>query len=453
MGLAAIGWGWALACRPAPGRGTDGPVIVVGAGMAGLAAARALHDAGRDVIVLEARDRIGGRTVTAPVGGARVDLGASWVHGPRQNPLVDFAATEGLEVVPDRLPWSHVWDQATEEEARWGAMEDAADRFPRALPRLRGALGDDASVADGRDRWLDDERLTGRDRRFAAFAIDQWLVELTYGSPVDRQSLRWFWEEDGELPGGDHFPVGGYGAWAEALAEDLDLRLSSPVDRVAARDGGVEVAAGGEVFAGSHAIVTVPLGVLQRGAIAFEPPLPPRKQEAIERLEMANLEKVALVWDERWWRGGITFVDRDGDGTFPEFYDMTDLAGRPTLVGLYGGRFARRVQEGWSDAEIVAGALATLRESAPGVAIPAPVATAVTHWTTDPLAGGSYVFLPVGATRDDIEALAAPAGPVRFAGEATWWLHYGTVHGAVLSGIREARRIAGAPVTPGFRDH
>ena len=102
---------------------------------------------------------------------------------------------------------------------------------------------------------------------------------------------------------------------------------------------------------------------------------------------------------------------------------------------------------------IRAGALATLRESAPGVAIPAPVATAVTHWTTDPLAGGSYVFLPVGATRDDIEALAAPAGPVRFAGEATWWLHYGTVHGAVLSGIREARRIAGAPVTPGFRDH
>jgi monoamine oxidase len=452
---------WLLlsACRhsptpdPRPSTDPELPVIVVGAGMAGLTAARALHDAGREVLVLEARDRIGGRTWTAPVGAAKVDLGASWVHGNRQNPLVDFAEARGLRVVPDRLPWSHVWDQAAAAEARWRVMEDTYAAFPRALPRLRDQLGDGATVADGRDVWLDDEGLAGQERRFAAFAIDQWMVEITYGSPVDQQSLRWFWEEDGELPGGDHFPVGGYGAWAEALAEGLDVRLSHPVGRVAADAERVEVEAAGEVFVGSDVIVTVPLGVLKAGALTFDPPLSERKQAAIGRLEMANLEKVALVWDERWWTGGVTFVDRDGDGTFPEFYDMTELTGRPTLVGLYGGRFARELQGTWSDDRIVAGAVATLREAFPGTRIPDPAAAGVTHWTTDPFAGGSYVFLPVGAARDDIEALAEPEGRIGFAGEATWWLHYGNVHGAVLSGLREAERLAGPPVTPGFEGY
>ena len=130
---------------------------------------------------------------------------------------------------------------------------------------------------------------------------------------------------------------------------------------------------------------------------------------------------------------------------------MTDLAGAPTLVALYGGRFSREVQASWTDAEIVDGALA-VAELAYGEAPPTPRATQVTRWSTDPYAGGSYAFLPVGATLDDIDTLAEPEGDrLLFAGEATWRVAYGNVHAAMFTGLREAHRLGvGTPATPGL---
>jgi monoamine oxidase len=368
-------------------------VIVVGAGAAGLTLARALHDDGVDVIVLEARDRIGGRVHTAHVGDAWLDLGAAWLHGDRGHPMADFAAATGYPTTTDRVPWSHVYDEATggtNTDAWWRAMEDAMDSFARDLPELRSALGDGASVADGRDRWLDqhfpDDDL---DRRLAAFGIDQYIVGLEYGCPSSLQSLEWVWREEGVLPGGDQLPIGGYGPLIEALAE-------------------------GETYAGSHVVVTAPLGVLRSGAIEFDPPLPSAYTQAIDRLDTGNLEKVVLSWDSAWWDGSTTFVAAAEDGAFPEFYDFTSYAGAPTLVGLY--------------------------------------ATFVTRWTSDPFTLGSYTFLPVGASQDDLDLLAIPPDPsLGFAGEHTLFEHYGTVHGAMLSGIREAHRLGVTSIrTPGL---
>jgi monoamine oxidase len=418
-------------------------VVVVGAGMAGLTTARVLSAAGVDVVVVEARDRLGGRTWTAPVGDARVDMGAAWLHGVVGNPVADFADAQGLTYVEDELPWATLFDEASGQklgDAAWEAMDEAVDGFEGELSALRRALGSEATVAQGRDRWLAEEELTGRDARVAAHAIDQWIVELEYAGPVDAMSLEWVWEE-GELAGGDHFPVGGYVGYVEAMAEGLDVRLSRPVTSVSQDADGVVVMAGGEAFEGTHVVVTAPVGVLKSGSISFEPELSARRKAALARLDTGNLEKVVLTFSERWWPGSLEFIDADGDGTFPEFIDVTDLAGAPTLVGLYGGRFARSVQGSWSDAQVVDAALATLAK-AWDRQVPAPAATAVTHWTTDPFARGSYTFLPVGASRSDIEALAEPEGArVFFAGEGTYWEHYGNVHGAVLSGLREAHRL------------
>ena len=448
-----------LACKPAdvatapPAARGDTRVIVVGAGMAGLTAARVLHDAGVDVVVLEAKDRLGGRTDTERVGAATVDLGAAWMHGVYKNPVADFASAQGLAYVPDEVPWSHVYDEASGQslgDPAWNSMEGGMDDFVAALPELRSALGAGASVAEGRDRWLMNGGWTGQEARFRRYGVDQYLCELEYAGPVDAQSLAWVWEEDA-LTGGDHFPVGGYAGIVDAMAAGLDVRLEHPVTAVRWGEDGVEVDAGGETFVGTHSIVTVPVGVLRAGTIAFDPPLSDARQAALDHLDMANLEKVVLTWDTRWWDGSLTFVDRDADGTFPEFYDMTDLAGAPTLVGLYGGRFAREVQGSWTDDAIVSGALSTL-EAGFGRTIPAPAATAVTHWTRDPYAGGSYTFLPVGASRDDVEALAEPESErLLFAGEGTYWRYYGNVHAAVLSGLREAERLGvGTPATAGL---
>lgn len=436
----------ALACAPvdagSPAADPDTHVLVVGAGVSGLTAARILHDAGVEVTVLEARDRLGGRTWTAEVGPATVDLGAAWIHGTEGNPMSDFAAAAGLEWTPDRIRWARLYDRTSGQvlgDAGWATMDEATTGFTRALPDLEAELGD-STVAEARDRWLDDQGLTGLDQRLARHAIDQWMVELTYGSPVDRTGLGWFWDEP-ELDGGDQFPVGGYGGWVDALAEGLDVRLGHPVTEVLRSDDGVVLVAGGERFTGTHALVTVPLGVLREGTIAFDPPLSAARQAALERLDTGNLEKVVLVWDEAWWGGSLEYVDTDASGAFPEFYDVTELAGAPTLVGLYGGRFSREVQADWTDEQIVQGAIEVL-ERAWARDVPAPTHHAVTRWTTDPYARGAYSYLPPGASPDDLDTLAEPEGErLLFAGEATSSTWYGNVHAAVFTGMREARRL------------
>jgi polyamine oxidase len=430
----------------------DGPgrsVIVIGAGMAGLTAARVLQDAGVEVVVLEARDRLGGRTWTADVGGAAVDLGASWAHGVRGNPVVDFARAHGLSFVEDPDVWSDLYDEASGQHLgaqAFGPMERAMYGFLRDLPALRRQLGPGASVADGRTAWIRQRGLSGLGARLATHAIDQWIVELTYASPVELTSLDWVWEEGG-LAGGDHFPVGGYRAIVGALADGLDVQLGQVVTAIRRGQGSVEVDAGGRTWRASHAIVTVPLGVLKRGAIQFTPPLSAAKVAAIGRLDMANLEKVALVWGQPQPPGNVEVVDPAVDGVFPEHYDMSALAGAPTTMTLYGGGFARQVQAGWTDLEIVDGALASYARD--GVA-PVPVATRVTRWTTDPFAG-SYSYIPVGASSRDMDALGVPEDNVLFAGEATVFQHYGNVHAAAMSGLREAHRLGVAWFsTPGL---
>lgn len=419
--------------------------VVVGAGAAGLAAARVLHDADWRVVVLEASDRIGGRLRTESIGGGVVDVGASWMHGVRTHPMVDIGATAGLAPIPDKLPWSHVYDAPTGRRGDfWGPIEGSAADFVSRLPELRAELGPGASVADGRDRWIEERGLDGTLARWARFGVDQYVVELQYGSDVDRQSLAWVWEESGVLPGGDHFPTGGYQSWVDVLAAELDVRLSDPVTRISADGDSVEVtAASGARYCAKDAIVTVSVGVLKAGRITFDPPLDTTRRAALDRLDMAHLEKVVLTWDERWFKGGATHVAAAEDGAFPEFYDISEGAGVPTLVGLFGGRFSDEVAT-WTDEAVVAGALAALAEVY-GAEVPPPTASYVTRWRDDPNVLGSYLFLPVGSSRDDVSAIAAAHGRVGFAGEATCFAHYGTVHGAMFSGIREAVRLTGAP--------
>lgn len=439
-----------------PGSPADDPnthVLVIGAGMAGLTAARSLHEAGVRVTVIEARDRIGGRTATFDVGPAAVDLGAAWLHGVRGNPVADFADAHGLTYVPDETRWSTLYDEASGQalgDGGWEVMDEAYSGFVSALEDLKERLGPEATTADARDAYLNEQDLSERDRRLAQHAVDQWAVELSYAGPVEEVGLAYFWDEP-ELRGGDQLPTGGYRTIVDALAEGLDIRLERVVTEVQHDADGVTIVAGGETFEGTHALVTVPVGVLRAGSIQFDPPLSEAKTDALSRLDVGNLEKVVLVFEERWWDGSVEFVDRDASGVFPEHYDLSDLTGAPTLVCLYGGGFSREVQGTWTDEELIAGVLETLA-AATGKTPPTPSYTAVTRWTSDPFALGSYVFLPPGATPDDIEAVAAPEGDrLLFAGEGTERDYYGNVHAAVMSGLREAHRLGvNKIVVPGW---
>lgn len=431
---------------PQPGR-----VIVVGAGMAGLTAARTLHDAGVEVIVLEAQDRIGGRMQTLNVGGARVDVGAAWLHGVNGNPLADFADAHGLAYHKHDTETNYLTiDAATGvvDDNTVAAAEAEVDAFWDALPDLQRQLGAQASVSDALAHFLDTLSESDEVERLVDFFIGQGALDIELSGPGERTSLRWFDAEE-EFSGGDYLPANGYAAFIETLADGLDIRTAQPVRAIRHDADGVTVTTPKGVLTGTHVIVTVSLGVLKRGAIQFSPALPARKQQAIARLEMGNLEKVVLRFDRAFWQdeedfsvlGWVAPDTASRRGEFPEFFNLTEQTGKPTLVALYGGRYSRAIQGKQSDAQIISGALRAL-EDALDRPIPSPVSTHVTHWTTDPWFGGSYSYLPVGASPDDMEALAAPIdGRVLFAGEATIADHYQTVHGAMLSGLREAERL------------
>ncbi len=415
-------------------------VVVVGAGIAGLATARWLADEGVDVLVLEARGRVGGRIWTIEMGGAAVDLGASWVHGDEGSPLAEFCDENDIELVDDD-------SEARGYDATSGAWIDAAEvkelerhsrRFLSRKRKMRRQLGPAASLAQGIEWYLDRQDLQGDERRRTAFLLRQ-LAELDYAGSADEMSLAG-WDEDEEYEGGDFFPTGGYQKVVDALVDELDIRTGQTVVRIMHSEEAVSVHTESEVHEAGHVVVTVPLGVLKAGAIEFVPPLPPRKQQAIDRLQMGSLEKVILRFAEQLWTPGeARFFNVSEPADFPDFVDLSKFTGQPILAVLAGGDAGKRMAK-LTETDAVDRIRAVLAKAV-GKPVPAPLEVQVTRWSQDPLAGGSYSFVPVGASHEDMEALAEPVGRLRFAGEATEDEYYATVHGAAISGVREAERL------------
>jgi monoamine oxidase len=194
-------------------------------------------------------------------------------------------------------------------------------------------------------------------------------------------------------------------------------------------------------FRADRAIVTVPLGVLQREAIGFDPPLPDEKLEAIGWLGVGTLNKIALRFRESFWPGGaqsLGYLNGRPDETL-EFWNAS-YTGAPILVAYAGGSFARAI-ENLPEGEAVDLAMDHLRAMF-GTAAPDPRAVVRTRWASEAYAGGSYSYLAPGSGRAHRISLARPVGDqLFFAGEATSGQYAGTVHGALLSGREAARQI------------
>jgi polyamine oxidase len=432
------------------------PVLIVGAGPAGLAAARALEANGIDAVILEARERVGGRVNTGSVGGVTTDLGASWVHGVTGNPIVTFGEAKGATFRPDDDGKVAVWDEGTGwlERRDAGLLAVAALNFARSADDLRAELGAGQSVGTAIDRWVSNvdaalpdtatqevrDALARRNRYFA-----RWFAEDAYAGNADLQSLDWFYE-DLSLPGGDAIPQGGYSTVIDAMATGLEIRLGEPVTDIAWGDSGVTVTTDAGTYTGRDVIVTVPLGVLKAGTITFDPELPAEKQDAIDRLGFGNYEKVILNFDTNFWsaQGDEIWQISLAASPFPYAVDLTRFSGQPQLAFLSGGAGGGRV--GALGTTAVDQAMDVLRKLY-GAGIPEPTASKVTDWKGDPWARGSYSFVAVGSSKQDMIELARNEGRLHFAGEHTYYDFHTTVHGAMLSGLREASKIVGSNIT------
>ncbi|MBY0277889.1 FAD-dependent oxidoreductase [Candidatus Binatia bacterium] len=449
--LRLLGLGAVAAAAPACSDGRSaspeaGPILVVGAGFAGLAAAAALRTAGREVIVLEARERIGGRTWTIDFGGAPVDVGGAWMHGIEGNPVAELARRSGIgwrpaEVIDGTIAAFDPRVGAVSLEDLVTYVATPQSDFEESIGELRAALGPGANLAQAIDLYVGRLGLDATRRRWADFGIRQGIVELFYGGPAELTSLDAIFE-DSEFAGGNQFPDGGYARLIARLADGLDVRTGEVVDTVRWDEDGVTIETARATHRGSHAIVTVPLGVLKADTIRFAPALPQRKRDAIARLDMGNFEKVVLRFPRAFWlepEHHTTVYFSNTEGEFPIHFDLSRFTDKPDLLCFCGGHFARSIVE-YRDEDVVGRVLAILREI--HGAIPDPELAVRTRWLADPFARGSYSYIPVGATPDDMVALGEPAGPrLLFAGEATVPAYYGTVAAAMISGLREAERL------------
>jgi polyamine oxidase len=443
IGSAAAGAvGLTAGCSARSGARQGGrKVVVIGAGMAGLGAARVLREAGCRVVVVEARDRVGGRVHTVEKFGTKVDLGASWIHDSRGNPLTEIARKAGLETVPtdyDRF-LLHRPSGTAISDRNLGRAASAWEAIREELYRMSWREGS-RPLGPTLRRMIEARVRSGVDR-----AALEWLcgveVPLDWGADPGEISIEGFGEGTVYRGGPDLLIRGGAGQLVSWLARGVRVRKGDPVREVVHSGRGVRVElASGDVVRADGCVVTVPLGVLKAGKVRFEPSLPSGHRRAIRSLGFGLLDKTFLSYRSPWWDGNPTQIATAGFGVDRAItaFDFEEVAGRPLLCGFTGAGFARSLERrGPAGATPVV--VDRLRRGFGRV--PLPEDSISTRWAADRFARGSYSFLAVGSTERDRAVLASPVGRMILAGEHTSTDRPATMDGALVAGRLAANRL------------
>lgn len=417
-------------------------VVVIGAGLAGLSAARELQRHGNRVIVLEARDRIGGRIWTSRLWpDLPMDLGASWIHGVTDNPLTELADEARAKRLSTSYDSAMALNATGKEIDLEPAMEMAED-LVAAVRKAADRRDQDQSLAEAVTSSPQWKKATAEERRSVRHYVNG-SYEAEFGGDWQEASA-WNIDSGEEFDGGDQLFPAGFDQITAHLAKGLDVRLGQQITRIDPAAGGVMVTLrDGAALQADHAIVTVPLGVLQAGKIAFGEALEKPRQQAIESLRMGLLNKCWLRFDRVAWPDDVDWIEWLGprDGFWAQWVSLAKAASLPVLLGFHAGAQAREMEE-LDDRATAATAHGALKAMF-GNTFPAPQAAQVTRWSQDPHALGSYSFNAVGTSPKTRRMLAGSdwEGRIVFAGEATSADYFGTAHGAVLSGLAAAQSL------------
>ena len=421
-------------------------MIVVGAGMAGLAAAARLRQHGLSVTVLEARDRVGGRVHTVDDLGAPIDLGAAWMHDQKGNPLTPIAKRAGVaalitdyESVDLRSADGRRIDSGTVN-----AATDARDEIFAALSDQAeaGSAAENLRFSTAYAKAVED----GPDLSPKAEDTLSWLtgvaIPLDLAADASEVSLVGWNEGDTYDGGGDALVKAGAHQLIREVGKGVAVETGFEVESISQSSRGVVVtAASGTSFRCRSCVVTVPLGVLRSNSIHFTPELPRPHQSAISALRMGTLDKVILRYPKQWWPDvtQLGVVGPSIDRTVSTF-NMQPTTGLPLLLAFTGGSYARSL-ESLSDDDLVAVITDQLAHGF-GDAARGHDLSLVTRWSKDRWALGSYSYMPPGASSDDRAALGQPVGRIFFAGEHTSVERPATMDGAYRSGLAAAAKVS-----------
>jgi polyamine oxidase len=340
---------------------SNASVVVVGAGLAGLAAAAHLQVTGHHVTVLEARDRLGGRIWTNRDLSAPVELGALWIRGTHGNPLTRVADHIGAAAVTADTRHNVTYDLSGtrltapalhQSHADYAAALHAAESTrPRATPGA--SLG--AALTESRPYQTTDP--TRRARLDCQVSIE---IEHPHAASVSELALE-TWNDGRFATGPDQLLRLGYDQIIQHAARDLDIRRRTPVNQITYGPAGVTVATAGGSMHADYAVVTLPLGVLQVGAVAFSPPLPDAKLRSIAALGSGLVNHVVLEFPRVFWdrRAGIIGHVDATPGRWAQWVNLALYTGRPILLGVNAAAYAQDL-EGRTEAQVVADAMDVL---------------------------------------------------------------------------------------------
>ncbi|XP_076850208.1 lysine-specific histone demethylase 2 [Brachyhypopomus gauderio] len=435
-------------------------VLVIGAGASGLAAARQLQNFGLQVVVVEARERIGGRVWDDTSLGVAVGRGAQIVNGCVNNPIALMCEQLSVKMhkLSERCELIQEGGQTTDPaidkrmDFHFNAILDVVSEWRKDKSQHQDVpLG--GKIQEVCKTFLQESGIRFSDLEEKVLQFHLSNLEYACASPLDQVSARsWDHNEFFAQFTGDHTLLRrGYSTLLHQLAQGLDIHLNRPVQSIDYSGDIVKVTTSNGVQYTAHKVlVTVPLALLQKNTLLFSPPLPDRKVKAIHSLGAGVIEKIALQFPHRFWDRKIQGADYFGHvppspekrGLFSVFYDMTPQGDQCVLMSVITGEALEMVRD-LQDRQVVDLCMRVLRELFKEQEVPDPIKYFVTHWNKDMWSQMSYSFVKTGGSGEAYDIIAEDVqGKVFFAGEATNRHFPQTVTGSYLSGVREASKMA-----------
>ena len=411
---------------------SDVDVVIVGAGAAGIGAAKTLAQRGHSFKVVEASHRVGGRAYseeTAP--GEPFDLGCHWLHSASINPFREIAQQLGFSYVKES------WGRQMFHTGRWLSDEDdrAQERYEAEVyetMRREAEVGKDVSIYDCMDRdspWSE--------------VLDYWFSLETSADPdqVSNLDLTNYNDTDEDWPVRE-----GYGALMAKFAADVPVELNCAVQKIDWRGCGTKVQTRKGTLSSTGVVVTVSNGVLGAGDIDFQPALPAWKLDAIAQVPLGNHNRICLIFKGNPLadipQGSFSYAAPGADNLSLQIRPF----GYNQVIGVTGGRFATWLERAGEDASVDY-VLERLAHVVGHDVKRDLVSHKVTAWGTDPWVKGAYSAARPGHHHQRLALREPVAERVYFAGEATSDGFWATAHGAYLSGVQAANKLADSLLT------